>query len=94
MELEDVQTYLAEFNRLLKPDGTVFLTTFVEENVPDFEVNPQDYRTDWKGALHCVRFEKSFFQKLVEENGLMIDRFDYEKDTDGQSGVYLKKAIA
>jgi SAM-dependent methyltransferase len=89
MELQDVKMYLNEFRRLLKPTGTIFLTTFVEENVPEFEVNPKDYRTDWQGALHCVRFEKNFFQKLVEEHGLVMKNFEYEKETDGQSGIYL-----
>lgn len=94
MELKDVKTYLAEFNRLLKPDGAIFLTTFIEEDVPDFTVNPKDYRTDWRGALHCVRFDKTFFRQLAEEHGLFIEKFDYATETDGQSGVYLRKAIA
>lgn len=94
MELADVQTYLREFSRVLKPTGGIFLTTFIEENVPDFAVNPQNYRTEWRGALHCVRFEKQFFQQLVEEHGFTIEKFDYATETDGQSGVYLRKAIA
>ncbi|MDA1209169.1 MAG: class I SAM-dependent methyltransferase [bacterium] len=92
MELEDCVLYLKEFKRVLKPGGKVFLTTFIEENVPKFEVNPKDYRTDWKGALHCVRFDKMFFKQLISQYGFQIDAFHYAKETDGQSGVYLSKA--
>jgi len=92
MELEDCKAYLKEFARVLKPGGKVFLTTFIEEDVPDFEVNPKDYRTDWKGALHCVRFDKKFFENLITEYGFQIDTFNYAKETDGQTGVYLTRS--
>ena len=90
MELADVEAYLHEFSRVLKPTGGIFL----EENVPSFTVNPKDYRTDWRGALHCVRFEKSFFEGLVEKHGLFVEKIDYATETDGQCGVYLRPAIA
>jgi len=92
MRSADISIYLREFARLLKPTGGVFLTAFVEENVPEEEENPAYYRASWKGALHCVRFERSFFESLVHTARLKIDRYDYEAETDGQSGIYLKKA--
>lgn len=89
MEMWDIQHYLAEFYRLLKPGGRVFLTAFVEEHVPDMSVNPENYRRNWQGALHCVRFEQHFFETLLTAPGFRIDRFDYGQETDGQSAFYL-----
>ena len=37
---DDVIFYLKEFNRILKPGGRVYMTAFVEENVPEEEENP------------------------------------------------------
>ncbi|MBD3170724.1 MAG: methyltransferase domain-containing protein [candidate division Zixibacteria bacterium] len=89
MDKEDVRNYLRDFYRILKPDGKIFFTTFVEENVPDFTVNPEGYRMNWNGALHCVRFDKSYLEKMLDETGFRLDLFDYEKETDGQSGLYI-----
>lgn len=89
MEERDVRIYLREFRRLLRPEGKVFLTAFVEENVPPVSVNPPDYRMEWKGALHCVRFDKRHFQTLAAGEGFSIVRFDYATETDGQSALLL-----
>lgn len=89
MLTEDVRIYLREMRRILAPGGHVFLTGFFEEGVPECEENPADYRMEWKGPLHCVRFDKAFFQSLAAEQGLTVAGFDYEAETDGQSGVYL-----
>ena len=88
MLTEDVRIYLREFRRLLAPEGRIFLTGFFEEGVPDCEENPQGYRQEWKGPLHCVRFDKEFFASLLAEQGLVIEHFEYETETDGQSAVY------
>lgn len=88
---DHVRSYLEEFRRILAPKGMVFLTAFVEENVPDEVVNPEGYRMAWRGKLHCVRFSKSFFEGMLAANGLTIVKFDYETETDGQSGYYLQK---
>src|SRR4029077_19545452 len=40
METLDVVTYLHELYRLLAPEGTVFLTAFVEEEVEEMTINP------------------------------------------------------
>jgi len=90
---KDVRAYLKEFERLLRPSGKVFLTAFVEENVPDVSENPSDYKDGkWKGALHCVRYDKEFLEKMFTENGFTVDKFDYGVETDGQSGIYLSKS--
>lgn len=90
MDAPDVRIYLREFRRLLRKGAFIFLTAFVEEHVPDVTVNPQDYRHAWQGALHGVRYSRSFFESLVHENDLMIVRFDYEQAEDQQSAVYIK----
>jgi SAM-dependent methyltransferase len=95
METADVVAYLREFRRLLAPDGTVFLTAFVEDDVEDIAINPAGYGTfpgEWEGALHCVRFDRAFFERLVNDAGLEILRFDHASDTDGQSAIFLRLA--
>jgi SAM-dependent methyltransferase len=92
MTLLDVQQYLAEFHRILNPAGHVFLTAFVEEHVPHVSVNPPDYRRNWEGPLHCVRFDKSFFETLLAAPGFRVERFEYGQETDGQSAYYIAYA--
>lgn len=88
---EDVSEYLAEFARVLDSEGRVFLTAFTEENVPNYEENPADYKQEWKGALHCVRFEKKYFENLCRTHGLEIASCSYGTETDGQSAYVLKR---
>ena len=89
MKTPDIQAYLTEFKRLLKATGKVFLTAFTEDKVPEMEENPPNYKQDWKGALHCVRYEKKFFKKLLKDYGFTVDKLEYGTETDGQSGFYL-----
>jgi SAM-dependent methyltransferase len=91
MEPKDVSAYLKEFARLLHQNGHVFLTTFVEENVPNFTENPEEYKRSWKGALHCTRFSRGYFRSLVEEAGLQIQHLDYATEANGQSAIWLTK---
>lgn len=91
METEEVKIYLREFHRLLSPDGGVFLTAFVEDDVPDMTVNPEGYGPlEWEGPLHCVRFSKGFFEELLRESGFEAVRVDRGTETDGQSAIYLR----
>lgn len=94
MMQDDVSVYLGEFSRLLRSDGTVFLTAFLEEGVPDVMENPPDYRMKWNGPLHCVRFNLPFFTGLVRDAGLRMSRFEYGRETDGQSAIYLSRMSA
>jgi SAM-dependent methyltransferase len=92
MRSNDVRVYLSEFRRLLAPDGRVFLTAFVEDGVDEEAVNPAGYGTfpgEWEGALHCVRFSRAFFESLISDAGLGVERFDHASDTDGQSAIVL-----
>jgi ubiquinone/menaquinone biosynthesis C-methylase UbiE len=88
---DDIAIYLAEFKRLLARQGTVFLTSFLEEGVPDVVENPQNYRTQWNGPLHCVRLNLYFFSELARSAGFRIADLGYAKETDGQSAVYLSR---
>ena len=93
MLMPDIDAYLHEFKRLLAPDGTVFLTAFVENDVDDVQINPPGYGSfpgDWDGPLHCVRFDRAFFEQHVVAVGLEIARFDQASDTDGQSAIYIR----
>lgn len=87
---EDVEHYLGEIGRVLRPGGGVFLTAFVEENVADVAENPPDYQGGrWQGALHCVLYDRHFLEGLLSRQGLVVDRFEHGQETDRQSAYYL-----
>jgi len=89
MTSSDIRIYLREFARLLVPGGRVFLTAFVEPDVPDEEENPPGYGLDWHGSLHCVRFDKEYFENMVEAAGLHVVEFRHGTETNGQSALLL-----
>lgn len=97
MLTDGVRSYLEEFQRLLRSGGRIYLTAFVEDNVPEVEENPQGYLgREWKGALHCVRYERGFFEKLLDESGFRLDGFDTSRGRSnvldhGQRGLYISK---
>lgn len=101
MLTDGVRSYLKDFRRILKPEGRIFLTAFVEDGVPDVEENPEGYLgREWKGDLHCIRYNREFFEKLLEENGFRLDRLDSGRGKKedhslvkerGQSGLYISK---
>ena len=85
-----VRAYLKEFRRLLRPDGKIFLTVFLEEGVPDVTENPEGYLgRQWGGALHCVRYDRKFFERLLDENGFRLDGFD--PTTRVKRGLFISK---
>lgn len=87
----DVCAYLLESARLLKADGFAFVTAFVEDSVGDEEENPAGYGPIvWEGPLHCVRFERGYFDRMVACAGLQVDDFQYGSETDGQSLYVLR----
>lgn len=98
MLTDGVRTYLKEFDRILRPEGRIFLTAFLEDAVPDVEENPEGYLgREWKGALHCVRYDRKFFQGLLDGAGLQLDDFDARTWSDdpskghGQRGLYISR---
>lgn len=89
---EDVKVYLKEFQRLLAPSGKIFLTAFIEDGVADMTINPRGYkRIEWEGPLHCVRYNKDFFESLLAENGFVVDLYDHGKGPNGQSDLYISR---
>lgn len=92
MEIDDVKVYLREFKRILTPEGRVFLTAYLEDEVPDVTVNPPEYRQEFRGPLHRIRFNRDFFEGLLREHGLRMCWFDHQGEHDRQSGVYLAHA--
>jgi len=89
MEIEDIKVYLREFRRILHPTGKIFLTAYIEDNVPDVVSNPPGYRDYWSGPLHRVRYNKDFFSRFVAKHGFSIERLDYATEHDCQTAVYL-----
>ena len=88
----DIAFYINEFDRILQNNGAVYLTAFVEENVPEVEENPDNYLGESKGSLHRVRYEKDFFFKLVESKNMRISQFVHRGiPRTGQSEIVLKK---
>jgi len=87
----DVRIYLGEIARLLAPKGRFFMTGFLEKGVPRTTINPVNYRKIWNGPLHCVRFEKEFFESMLSRCGLALDRFEYGTETGGQSALFIRK---
>lgn len=88
----DTRAYLSLVGEALSPAGRAFVTCFVEEGVPEWEENPQGYGPlEWKGRLHCTRFSRRHFEDHVDAAGLAVDRFEYGRETDGQSLYVLRK---
>ena len=87
----DVRGYAQTIASILAPHGRAVMTAFVENDVPDCEENPAEYRKlPWKGRLHCVRFDRQFFERLLWDAGLAVDEFVYGRETDGQSLYSLR----
>jgi cyclopropane fatty-acyl-phospholipid synthase-like methyltransferase len=92
MVADDVAGYSRTIAKILSPDGRVFLTAFVEDGVPDFEENPEGYLAlAMQGPLHCVRFNRPFFEALLLDAGLGVEEFIHGRETDGQSLYILKR---
>ena len=92
LDSDDSQLYLKEVGRLLQASGRAVFTAFVEDDVPDQEVNPANYGPiKWSGALHCVRYNRELFESYIQDAGLQLESFTYGKETDGQSLYVLSK---
>ena len=92
MNDDDTPAYLKLIGEALSPNGKAFVTCFVEEGVPAWEENTEGYGPlEWKGRLHCTRFDRRHFEDHVTAAGMAVDRFVYGRETDGQSLYILKK---
>lgn len=93
MRLDDARIYVSEISRLVRDGGRVFLTAFVEKNVPAESINPQDY-VDYECVvpLHVVRYDQDLLFSLFAEHGLTIEEFAHHGGTHcKQSEIYLRK---
>lgn len=92
MNDDDTPAYLRLIAEALAPAGKAFVTCFVEEDVPGWEENPEGYGPlEWKGRLHCTRFSRQHFEEHVNAARMAVDRFEYGRETDGQSLYVLRK---
>jgi SAM-dependent methyltransferase len=92
MNDEDTPAYLGLIAEALALGGKAFVTCFVEEDVEGWEENPEGYGPlEWKGRLHCTRFARWHFEDHVNAARLAVDRFEYGRETDGQSLYVLRK---
>lgn len=94
MELADIERYLTELRRVLRPGGMVFVTLFVADDVPDISINPASGARAWQGPLHCVRYRRALIDARIREAGFTILRVAEGIETDGQSGYYLQRTPA
>jgi len=87
----EIRIFAKEYYRLLKPGGTLFVTDFIEENVPDMTENPENYVMKCTYPRQIVRFEKNYFIKMFTDAGFLVDSYEQGTEIDFQSAVYLKK---
>lgn len=91
---EETRPYLDEIRRLLRANGFAFITAFVEEGVEDEAENPIGYGPlEWSGALHCVRYERGYFEGMLADAGFVVDTYEHGRETDGQSLYVIRPRI-
>ncbi len=93
MRLHDARIYIAEISRLVRDGGRVFLTAFVEKNVPAESINPRDYVDyECKLPLHVVRYDQDRLFSMFAAHGLTVEAFAHHRGTHcNQSEIYLRK---
>jgi len=93
MTPEHVEIYTSELSRIVRSDGKLFLTVYVEDGVPNVSFNPTGYvPNECTSPLAVVRFSKQWLFSLFERNGLILDDFHYHGGMfPKQSEIYLKK---
>ncbi len=92
MGIADIVCYLSDLSRIIAEGGKIFCTLFVEDDVPDEEENPKGYLAEWSGPLHCVRLNRSLFERKVQANGWRVAGFNHRAMASGQSIYVLDKA--
>lgn len=86
----DARVYARIFADVLRPGGRVFLTAFVEEDVPPVTVNPSDYVVESSGPLNVVRYERDFMVTMFQEAGFELELFDHAAELDAQSALIFR----
>jgi SAM-dependent methyltransferase len=86
--------YLREMQRLVRPTGTVFLTGFVEDDVPAVSVNPDGYLgLKPAGPLFLVRYQRDHFLSMIADAHLKVGQVEKmgAEYFDSQTAFYLSK---
>ena len=95
MLTSDVEFYLTQLHNALRDNGTIYMTAFIEPDVPEVEENPENYLSKTStGPLHRVRYEQSFFCRLVEHAGFTIMAFKHRGIERTQQSVIIAKRLA
>ncbi|WP_167772465.1 class I SAM-dependent methyltransferase [Ramlibacter henchirensis] len=91
---EDVEAYIGEIGRILRPQGRCFLTAFVEDDVPDVTLNPTNYVPyTCDEPLVCVRFSRQWLFSTLQQHGLQVQEFRYHGTIfPKHSEIYVAKA--
>jgi SAM-dependent methyltransferase len=78
MEPQHVEIYTSELSRIARKDGKIFLTAFVEEEVPNVSVNPAGYVPfGCTAPLSVVRYNKQWLFSLFSRHRMIVDEFRY-----------------
>jgi SAM-dependent methyltransferase len=95
LEPEHVPVYVSELSRIVTDGGRIFLTAFVEDDVPRVTVNPTGYVPyDCSVPLSVVRFQREYFFSLFSRQGLTVEDFRYHGGMfPKQSEIYLTKEV-
>ncbi len=92
MALDDMRQYFKEFKRIIKTDGKIFFTAFVEKNVSDYKINPKNYIFEkFSGPLHVVRYDYNFIKNELKMAGFTIEKIFQSTEADKQSGLLIKR---
>jgi ubiquinone/menaquinone biosynthesis C-methylase UbiE len=89
----DVESYIGEIARILRPQGRCFLTACVEDDVPDVTLNPPGYVPyECKETLGCVRYSRQWLFSALRQRGLQVGDFRHHGSMfPKQSEIYLVK---
>lgn len=96
LEPDDLIDYLNLFKNILEPNGVVYTTVFVGDEVDTYEENPAHLSfLTFKpaGRLHVCYYNKNYFEELVKNAGLKILECSYrfQEENDGQM-LYILSA--
>jgi len=92
MKIEEMRKYLQDFKRIIKKNGKIFFTAFVEKNVSDYSINPEGYIfKNFSGPLHVVRYDLDFLLNELKIVGFKIEKIFQSVETDKQTGIYLSE---
>lgn len=92
MRSNDVASYLQDLGRVLRPGGRAFFTVYAEDAGEAEAENPAGYLDDLgasTGALHRVRFDRAFFDSMIDAAGLQVMQFHYRSEAVTKQSAYL-----